>query len=90
VGITFSRISTSSWTIKPWFLTEKKACCYIHHTLLLGFSNWPVIYSASSLLTRGATCAAYCCFSYSQFAHDGAGRGDAASGSPRAAAVKLS
>jgi hypothetical protein len=48
VGITFSRISTSSWTIKPWFLTEGKACCYIHHTLLLGFSNWPVTYSASS------------------------------------------
>jgi hypothetical protein len=35
--------------IKPWFLTEGKACCYIHHTLLLGFSNWPVIYSASSV-----------------------------------------
>jgi hypothetical protein len=48
VGITFSRISTSSWTIKPWFLTERKACCYIYHTLLLGFSNWPVTYSASS------------------------------------------
>jgi hypothetical protein len=31
-----------------WFLTEGKACCYIHHTILLGFSNWPVIYSASS------------------------------------------
>jgi hypothetical protein len=41
------------------------------------------------LLTRGATCAAYCCFSYSQFAHDGAGRGDAASGSPRAAAASV-
>jgi hypothetical protein len=21
----------------PWFLTEGKTCCYIHHTLLLGF-----------------------------------------------------
>jgi hypothetical protein len=29
------------------FLTEGKACCYIHHTLHLGFSNWPVTYSAS-------------------------------------------
>jgi hypothetical protein len=55
VGITFSRISTSSWTIKPWFLTKGKACCYIHHTLLLGFSNWTVIYSASSpLLSESA------------------------------------
>jgi hypothetical protein len=30
--------------IKPWFLTEGKTCCYIHHTFLLGFPNWPVIY----------------------------------------------
>jgi hypothetical protein len=22
---------------KPWFLTEGKSCCYIHHTFLLGF-----------------------------------------------------
>jgi hypothetical protein len=21
----------------PWFLTEEKPCCYIHHTFLLGF-----------------------------------------------------
>jgi hypothetical protein len=30
-------LTSSSWTIKPWFLTEGKTCCYIHHTLLLGF-----------------------------------------------------
>jgi hypothetical protein len=35
----------------PWFLTKGKACCCIHHTLLLGFSNWPIIYSASSPTT---------------------------------------
>jgi hypothetical protein len=23
--------------VKPWFLTEGKPCCYIHHTFLLGF-----------------------------------------------------
>jgi hypothetical protein len=22
---------------KPWFLTDGKPCCYIHHTFLLGF-----------------------------------------------------
>jgi hypothetical protein len=25
------------WIDKPWFLTEGKPCCYIHHTFLLGF-----------------------------------------------------
>jgi hypothetical protein len=26
---------------KPWFLTEGKSCCYIHHTFLLGFpTGW--------------------------------------------------
>jgi hypothetical protein len=30
-------LTSSSWTIKPWFLTEGKTCCYIHQTLLLGF-----------------------------------------------------
>jgi hypothetical protein len=38
-------LAFSYWTIKPWFLTEEKTCCYIHH-LLLGFPNWPVIYRA--------------------------------------------
>jgi hypothetical protein len=37
-------LAFSYWTIKPWFLTEGKACCYIHHTFLFGFPNWPVIY----------------------------------------------
>jgi hypothetical protein len=37
-------LAFSYWTIKPWFLTEEKTCCYIHHTFLLGFPNWPVIY----------------------------------------------
>jgi hypothetical protein len=37
-------LAFSYWTIKPWFLTEGKTCCYIHHTFLLGFPNWPVIY----------------------------------------------
>jgi hypothetical protein len=27
------------WIDKPWFLTEGKPCCYIHHTFLLGFST---------------------------------------------------
>jgi uncharacterized membrane protein len=25
--------------IKPWFLTEGKTCCYIHHNLNLGVPN---------------------------------------------------
>jgi hypothetical protein len=37
-------LAFSYWTIKPWFLTKGKTCCYIHHTFLLGFPNWPVIY----------------------------------------------
>jgi hypothetical protein len=37
-------LAFSYWTNKPWFLTEGKTCCYIHHTFLLGFPNWPVIY----------------------------------------------
>jgi hypothetical protein len=29
---------------KPWFLTEEKSCCYIHHTFLLGFpTGWSFI-----------------------------------------------
>jgi hypothetical protein len=29
----------------PWFLTEEKHCCYIHHTFLLGFptGRWKTI-----------------------------------------------
>jgi hypothetical protein len=41
-------LTSSSWTIKPWFLTEGKTCCYIHHTLLLGF---PTGQSFTSLIT---------------------------------------
>jgi hypothetical protein len=34
-------LSTSLLNDKPWFLTEGKSCCYIHHTFLLGFpSGW--------------------------------------------------
>jgi hypothetical protein len=45
-SITFLSFAFSYWIDKPWFLTEGKACCYIHHTFLLGFPNWPVIYRA--------------------------------------------
>jgi hypothetical protein len=38
-------LAFSYWIDKPWFLTEGKTCCYIHHTFLLGFPNWPVIHS---------------------------------------------
>jgi hypothetical protein len=37
-------LAFSYWIDKPWFLTEGKTCCYIHHTFLLGFPNWSVIY----------------------------------------------
>jgi hypothetical protein len=37
-------LAFSYWFDKPWFLTEGKTCYYIHHTFLLGFPNWPVIY----------------------------------------------
>jgi hypothetical protein len=43
-SITFLSLAFSYWTNKPWFRTEGKTCCYIHHTFLLGFPNWPVIY----------------------------------------------
>jgi hypothetical protein len=43
-SITFLSLHFSYWIDKPWFLTEGKACCYIHQTFLLGFPNWPVIY----------------------------------------------
>jgi hypothetical protein len=34
----------SYWIDKPWFLTEGKTFCCIHHTFLLGFPNWPIIH----------------------------------------------
>jgi hypothetical protein len=30
-------LAFSYWTIKPWFLTEGKTCCYIHQTFSWGF-----------------------------------------------------
>jgi hypothetical protein len=39
----------SYWIDKPWFLTEGKTCFYIHHTFLLGFPNWPVIYFITTM-----------------------------------------
>jgi hypothetical protein len=30
-------LAFSNWTIKPWFLTEGKTCCYIHQTFSWGF-----------------------------------------------------
>jgi hypothetical protein len=36
----------------PWFLTEGKTCCYIHHTFILGFPNWPVIYFITTAPSR--------------------------------------
>jgi hypothetical protein len=41
VRITFSRLSLLSKIDIPWFLTEEKSCCCIHHTFLLGFpTGW--------------------------------------------------
>jgi hypothetical protein len=37
--------SFSYWFNKPWFHNWRKTCCYAHHNLLLGFSNWAVIYN---------------------------------------------
>jgi hypothetical protein len=48
VGITFSHLAFSYWIDYLGFITEGKTCCYIHKTLLLGFSNWPVIYYTQS------------------------------------------
>jgi hypothetical protein len=48
VGITFSRLAFSYWIDYLGFITEGKTCCYIYQTLLLGFSNWPVIYYTQS------------------------------------------
>jgi hypothetical protein len=48
----------SYWTDKPWFLTEGKTCCYIHHTFLLGFPNWLVIHliiTAPSIAISGVS-----------------------------------
>jgi hypothetical protein len=36
-SITFLSLTFSYWTIKPWFLTEGKTCCYIHQTFSRGF-----------------------------------------------------
>jgi hypothetical protein len=33
---------------QPWFHNWGKTCCYIHPNLLLGFSNWPVIFTSST------------------------------------------
>jgi hypothetical protein len=41
-------LAFSNWIDKPWFLTEGKTCCYIHHTFLLGFPNWSVIHSITT------------------------------------------
>jgi hypothetical protein len=55
VSITFSRLAFSYWIDYLGFITEGKTCCYIHQTLLLGFSNWPVIYyTQSSFLTSSS------------------------------------
>jgi hypothetical protein len=54
-AITFGRLASSYWIDNLGFLLREKACCYIHHTLLLGFSNWPVIYSASSVFVLHGT-----------------------------------
>jgi hypothetical protein len=35
-GITFLSLAFSYWTIKPWFLTEGKTCCYIHQIFSWG------------------------------------------------------
>jgi hypothetical protein len=39
-SITFWSLAFS-WTDKPWFLSEGKACCCTHHTFFLGFpTGW--------------------------------------------------
>jgi hypothetical protein len=39
--------------IKPWFLTEGKSCCCIHHTFLLGFpTGWSFNYTPPTLFWR--------------------------------------
>jgi hypothetical protein len=38
-------LAFSYWIDKPWFLTEGKTYCYIHHAFLLEFPNLPVIHS---------------------------------------------
>jgi hypothetical protein len=48
VGITFDHLAFSYRIDNLDFKTEGKTCCYIHQTLLLGFSNWPVIYYTQS------------------------------------------
>jgi hypothetical protein len=37
-------LSPSYWIDNLGFITDGKTCYYIHQTLLLGFSNWSVIY----------------------------------------------
>jgi hypothetical protein len=50
-------LSSSYWIDNLGFITEGKTCRYIHQTLLLGFSNWPVIYyTQSSFLTSLSPC----------------------------------
>jgi hypothetical protein len=40
-SITFSHLSAPLLIDIPWFHTEGKSCCYIHHTFLLGFpTDW--------------------------------------------------
>jgi hypothetical protein len=54
-GITFSRLAFSYWIDYLGFITEGKTFYYIHQTLLLGFSNWLVIYyTQSSFLTSSS------------------------------------
>jgi hypothetical protein len=36
-------LSFSYWIDNLGFITEGKTCCYIHHTILLVFPNWPII-----------------------------------------------
>jgi hypothetical protein len=36
--------SFSYWFDKPWFHNRGKTFCCAHHNLLLGFTNWAVIY----------------------------------------------
>jgi hypothetical protein len=38
-SITFLSLAFSYWFDKPWFLTEGKTCCYIHHTFIMRFPN---------------------------------------------------
>jgi hypothetical protein len=50
-SITFLSLAFSYLFDKPWFLTEGKACCYIHQTFSWGFpTGW--LFTAPSIAIK--------------------------------------